>query len=97
MSAQHTPTWAAYTFGSKETNPGQAWLLSGPIVISLPVGYGYCREDALMLAAAPDLLEALKKCAAVCAGEALNKSALTMALESACAAIRKAEGGTNGK
>ena len=48
--------------------------------------------NAHLIAAAPDLLEALKKCASVCAGETMSKSGLISALESARAAIAKATG-----
>jgi hypothetical protein len=48
--------------------------------------------DRRLIASAPDLLEALKLCAAVCAGETINKNGLIAALESARAAIAKATG-----
>jgi len=40
----------------------------------------------------PDLLAALKECAAVCAGETMNKNGLIRALEMSRAAIAKATG-----
>jgi len=40
-----------------------------------------------------ELLEALKKCAAVCAGETMNKNGLIRALEMARVAIARAEKG----
>lgn len=46
--------------------------------------------DARLIAAVPELLAALKLCAAVCAGETMNKNGLIHALESARAAIAKA-------
>lgn len=49
-------------------------------------------HDAQLIAAAPDLLEALKLCAAVCAGETSYKRGLVEALEAARAALAKAEG-----
>ena len=52
------------------------------------------RANARLIAAAPELLDALKYCAAVCAGEALNKSDLINALEKARGAIAKATGET---
>jgi len=48
--------------------------------------------DARLMAAAPDLLEALKLCAAVCSGATLSKSQLVRALEHAQAALKKATG-----
>ena len=48
--------------------------------------------DARVMAAAPELLEALQLCAAVYAGESLSKSLLIHALEKARAAITKATG-----
>lgn len=46
-----------------------------------------------LLAINAELVEALKLCAAVCAGETLNKSSLIRALEKARPALAKAEGG----
>jgi hypothetical protein len=48
--------------------------------------------NARLITAAPDLLEALKKCAAVCSGDTMNKRALIDALKAAKEAIQKAEG-----
>jgi phosphohistidine swiveling domain-containing protein len=48
-------------------------------------------EVALLHGLKGELLDALKKCAAVCAGETLTKSAITSALEAARYAIAKAE------
>lgn len=48
--------------------------------------------NARLIAAAPELLEALKACAAVCAGETMNKRGLVSALEQARAALAKCEG-----
>lgn len=51
------------------------------------------RDAALRLAeSAPELLEALKLCAAVCAGETTTKAGLIHALEKARAALVKATG-----
>ena len=54
--------------------------------------FGVDRANARLVAAAPDLLEALRKCAAVCSGQTMHKSGLIDALESARAAIAKATG-----
>ena len=50
------------------------------------------QANTLLIAAAPDLLEALKACAAICAGESMSKSSLVRALEMARSAITKATG-----
>lgn len=50
------------------------------------------KANVRLIAAAPDLLEALKLCAAVCAGETSYKRGLVEALEAARAALTKAEG-----
>ena len=49
--------------------------------------------NARLISAAPDLLAALKLCAAVCSGETMHKNGLIAALEAARAAIAKATGG----
>lgn len=48
--------------------------------------------NARLIEAAPDLLDALKKCAAVLAGEAMTKDSLIEALYAARAAIAKTKG-----
>jgi hypothetical protein len=48
--------------------------------------------NARLIAVAPELLIALKSCAAVVAGETMNKQWLIEALELARAAIAKAQG-----
>jgi hypothetical protein len=50
-------------------------------------------DDARLMAAAPELLEALKLCAAVCSGEVMHKNGLIRALEAARSAIEKATDG----
>ena len=50
--------------------------------------------NARLIAAAPELLDALKACAGVCAGEVTTKSGLINALEKARAVMRKATGDT---
>jgi hypothetical protein len=72
-----------YIAGSDDECPATVWG-----------GKGYPRGEAnaRLIAAAPDLLEALKACAAVCAGEVVNKNGLIFALEQARAAITKATG-----
>lgn len=57
-----------------------------------PIDHDEAIANARLLTAAPDLLLALKACAAVCAGETLSKSSITMALELARFAIVKATG-----
>ncbi len=51
-----------------------------------------CVDNLRLIAAAPDLLEALKACAGICAGESMSKSSLIRALEMARSAIAKATG-----
>ena len=51
-------------------------------------------SNARLMAAAPELLEALKACAGICAGESMSKSSLIRALEMARAVITKATGVT---
>lgn len=79
---------------------------SGKTVIAMTValeecgvslGFGSNRTEeavanARLIAAAPELLEALKLCASVCAGETSDKNGLISALEAARSAMKKATG-----
>lgn len=47
---------------------------------------------ARLIAAAPELYEALERCAAVCAGQDMTKNGLIDALEAARAALAKVRG-----
>jgi hypothetical protein len=63
-----------------------------PQNLGLGVTGTYREANARLIASAPDLLAALKECAAVCAGETINKNGLIRALEMSRAAITKATG-----
>lgn len=65
-------------------DPDDTWKLYGE-------DFKQDAEEALRAAGVPELLDALKKCAAVCAGETMNKNGLIDALESARTAIAKAQ------
>jgi hypothetical protein len=54
------------------------------------------QADARLICAAPDLLNALRQCAAVVAGDTMHKQGLIDALVAARDAIAKAEGGSHG-
>ena len=56
---------------------------------------GRHEANARLIAAAPELLDALKACAGVCAGEVTTHSGLINALEKARAVMRKATGETH--
>ena len=88
--SKHTPgPWIA----QKDPNAISVddWCIG---IENAPIDYiAICSErNASLIASAPDLLEALKSCAAVCAGEEMSKSGLIRALEQARAAIAKATG-----
>lgn len=71
------------------------WAVVGADLVTVGIlyhGLPECQSNARLIAAAPDLLEALKHCAAVCAGETMHKGGLIAALEAARAAISKATG-----
>ena len=86
MTANHTPgPWhvanGVQIRGERE-QIAKVWMMRG----------GEGNANARLIAAAPELLEALKACAAVCAGETMNKRGLISALEQARAALSKCEG-----
>ena len=90
MNTKHTPgAWSA---------SGTAVWSDKQLVASVYGDDPDCKPDermkanARLIAAAPELLEALKLCAGVCAGETLNKRTLVLALCRARAAIAKATG-----
>lgn len=58
----HTPgPWAAFTVHSASVNPYCAYLIAGPKTRIMDRTVGFTREDAYLIAAAPDLLEALEE------------------------------------
>lgn len=99
MTAKHTPgPWVADD--NEGFSPWSIWSRMAPSGHGTPGRKvavvddcsGHSDADAQLIAAAPELLEALKACAAVCAGETMNKRGLISALEQARAAIAKATG-----
>lgn len=93
MKAKHTPgPWQS------KMNIASAAIYCplGGLIARLPVEHEGSRNgaahNARLIAAAPELMEALKACAAVCAGETTNKRGLISALEQARAALAKCEG-----
>lgn len=101
MSAKHTPGPWRYT--SRNVDNKANWASRIPFAIEVEHGAAVApiadicdqpqaEENARLIAAAPDLLFALKACAAVCAGEVMDKKGLINALELASSAIRKATG-----
>ena len=102
MSAQHTPgPW--FTFANGACVGGPAGHLGNPSGADT-AGIAHCgmalrthsevQANAALIAAAPELLEALKACAAVCAGETVNKNGLINALTLARDALAKAGSAT---
>lgn len=102
--AQHTPgPWKWWTSCSYRRLGSEATRRDGDVLhaviqrsdnhpdVHFPNG-GVNGPDARLIAAAPELLEALKACAAVVAGDTMTKQGLIDALELARAAITKATG-----
>lgn len=91
--SKHTP-------GPWKNKNGYLIGADGSEVVAAAIGLGLGSDsgDGVRLAngdlikAAPELLFALKACAAVCSGQAMNKNGLVNALELARSAIAKAEG-----
>lgn len=101
-NAQHTPgPW--FTFANGACVGGPAGHLGNPSGADT-AGIAHCgmalrthsevQANAALIAAAPELLEALKACAAVCAGETVNKNGLINALTLARDALAKAGSAT---
>ncbi len=90
MSKPTEGPWIAYGGGKRRWAVGKAG--GGHCVCQLTQhGDGESKANARLIAAAPELLEALKKCAAVCAGDTTHKDGLIEALELARKALAKAE------
>ena len=93
MTAKHTPgPWAYHNTPTPFIYVNAGGLPICQIYTSTAHGQSMGEQfaNARLIAAAPELLEALKACAAVCAGETTNKRGLISALEQARAAIAKA-------
>ena len=96
--SKHTPAPWFVDEITRKTNEIKIWAKGTPLIARVflrDVSINEQYANAELIAAAPDLLEALKLCAAVCAGEALDKSSLINALEASRAAIAKATGGAS--
>lgn len=96
--SKHTPgPWHVSPFGAGFEIESATGVSVGQAHQTRPVrtadDHDERRANARLMAAAPELLEALKACAAVCAGEAVSKNGLVNALEKARDAIAKATGG----
>lgn len=89
MSEEQTKS--AFTPGPWEAH-GCEVVGSGFIVatVNWHSGHNHERANARLIAAAPDLYEALQDCAAVCAGETMSKGGLVAALEKARDALARA-------
>lgn len=106
MKTEHTPgPWFADANGCIwRRDPRELYENGGSVAGDRPlasahVGWagegltGYRMEaNARLIAAAPELLAALRSCASVCAGFTTHKQGLIDALEKANAAIKKATG-----
>lgn len=83
--------WELHETGSivgPKLDDKKIWLR--PVIARFETGVK--REDALLIAAAPDLYAALQKTALVLSGEAMTKGELIKALQLAQAALAKARG-----
>lgn len=101
MKAKHTPgpwrvfehSWCDTSIGAPGTSNAICRLdINHATEESQEADEAQMAANARLIAAAPELLEALKACAAVCAGETTNKRGLISALEQARAALAKCEG-----
>lgn len=95
MTAKHTPgPWAYHNTPTPFIFVNAGGLPICQIYTSTAHGQSMGEQfaNARLIAAAPELMEALKACAAVCAGETTNKRGLISALEQARAALAKCEG-----
>lgn len=95
MTAKHTPgPWAHHNTPTPFIYVNAGGLPICQIYTSTAHGQSMGEQfaNAHLIAAAPELLEALKACAAVCAGETMNKRGLISALEQARAALAKCQG-----
>lgn len=91
--AAHTPgPWVWHMPDSPAVNPARAAFVYGPSRRCMDISVGFGLEDARLIAAAPDLLEALE---GVCDMlKALGRDS-GGAYEQARSAIAKATGGTD--
>jgi len=96
MKAKHTPgPWTLHPTALHPAVRSVGTPDAGPrriCTVGTMNGNPVDKANARLIAAAPELLEALKACAAVCAGETTNKRGLISALEQARAALAKCEG-----